>query len=99
MNRFFSLLAAALLSASTAMAAQMLPDISPEALEPYGGLPTEKTKPEPQTGTEPETGQAEESGSLDWVENFVDPEGNAPEVDEGELRKMVPAVLSVERTV
>ena len=85
MNRFFSVLTAVLLVLSPAMAEQPISEQGPQELEPVV---------DPDSAAD---GLGE--GDLDWVENFVDPEGNAPQVDEEELRRMIPALLSIERKV
>ncbi len=87
MNRCAFVLTAILLSTSSVVAEQLfLPEMEPP----------EKLEPEAPPEAEPEPAP---KASLDWVENFVDPEGNAPEVNEEDLRNMVPALLSVERKV
>jgi hypothetical protein len=85
MNRFMSPLMAILLISFSAVAQQESPDPGPQVLEP---------------AVEPAADRVVKDGDkLDWVENFMDPEGNAPQVSMEELKQMVPAVLSVERKV
>lgn len=97
MNRFFAVLAALLLASAAALAELPLPNLGPQDLEPIQE-PNLGTTPEAETETAGEV-QGTPSGGYGWVENFADPAGNAPQVDEEELRQMVPALLSVERKV